>query len=72
MPGFVICMVILVYFLLFYPNIISKRSYAHITQGKSQRFSSEVISVLLLVITIIVIDRMLFIIRKVTKNPNDI
>jgi quinol-cytochrome oxidoreductase complex cytochrome b subunit len=30
-----------------------------------------VIFVLLLVITIIVVDRMLFIIRKVTKNPND-
>lgn len=71
-PGFIICLIILVYFLIFFPKIISKRSYAHITQGKSSRFSSEVIFVLLLVIAIIVLDRMLFIIRKVTKNPNDI
>lgn len=32
-PGFVILLIILIYFLLFYPNIIAKRSYAHITQG---------------------------------------
>lgn len=30
-PGFIICLIILIYFLLFYPNIIAKRSYSHIT-----------------------------------------
>jgi hypothetical protein len=30
-PGFIMSFVILVYFLIFFPNIISKRSYAHIT-----------------------------------------
>lgn len=72
LPGFIMCLIILVYFLLFFPNIISKKSYAQINQGNSQRFSSEVIFVLLLVIAIIVVDRMLFVIRKVTSNPNDI
>ncbi|CAD8103233.1 unnamed protein product [Paramecium sonneborni] len=70
-PGFIICLIILVYFLLFYPNIIAKRSYAHITQGQSQRFSSEVIFVLLVVIAIIITDRALFIMRKVTKDPRN-
>lgn len=69
--GFIICLIILVYLLLFYPNIIAKRSYAHITQGQSQRFSSEVIFVLLICIAIIITDRMLFICRKVTRNLKD-
>jgi cytochrome bd-type quinol oxidase subunit 2 len=65
-------LILLLYFLVFYPTIISKRSYAHIHQGQSQRFSSEVIFVLLIVIGIMLLDRMLFIVRKVTKNPKEI